>query len=177
MKKLKGYESYPGWIVLLSNLITISVLAAGFYLLYLINFWLALVFLVYALYMEASVYREGCVNCYYYGKRCGFGRGLIAKILLKKGNPKKFTEKSVSMKDFLPSMLVSIIPIIAGIYLLITGFSWFILILTVWPVFVWFVVNPKLFGELICPNCKQCSICCPVAEFFKKQAMKKKRKK
>jgi hypothetical protein len=174
-KKPKGFESFPIWIVLIYNFISLSLYAAGIYLVFLIKPWLVWVFAAYIVYIESKIYREGCRYCYYYGKLCGAGRGKLAKIFVKKGDPKKFCEKSVSFKDFIPSMLVSVIPIIAGIYLLIKGFNWFILAVTVWPLIVWFFGNPLIYGELMCPNCKQGSICCPVSKFF--MEMEKKRRK
>lgn len=176
-KQKKGFECYPLWMVLLYNIAAWSIPAAGLYLLYIIHPVLSVLLLIDVIYLESSIYREGCANCYYYGKRCVSGRGLFVKLLLKKGDPKKFTEKDVSFKDMLPSMVPSVATIIAGIYLLITSFSWLILVLTVWPVIVWFFGNPIVYGELACPNCKQAILGCPVCEMFKKQALEAEKKK
>jgi hypothetical protein len=173
---MKRFENYPIWIIILFNLVSWSVYAAGIYLLYLIRPWLSLLFLIYILYLEFKVYKEGCVNCYYYGKSCASGRGKIAKIF-KKGDPKKFCEKSVSFKDFLPSLIPSIAPVIAGIYLMIVNFNWIILVLTIWPVIVWFVGNPIVYGQLACPHCKQDKICCPVSKYFREMEKSKRKKK
>jgi hypothetical protein len=174
--KGKGYENYPIWIVLIYNFILVSIYAIGLYLTYLIHLYLFIAFIALIIYSEASVYMEGCRNCYYYGKTCGTGRGRIVKLIMKKGSPKKFCEKKVTGEDFLVHMLPSIVIVIGGIYLMIRDFSWLILLFTAWPVIVWFG-NQWLYGELLCPNCKQCAICCPVAEFFKEMEMKKKKKK
>jgi hypothetical protein len=174
-KKFKGYECYPWWTVLLTNIVSLSVYAAGAYLLYLIWPWLALIFIVFMIYLETSIYREGCVNCYYYGRVCAFGRGKIAKVFLKKGNAKKFCEKEVGFKDFIPYSIANFIPLIAGIYLLILDFRWWILAIALWPLIVLFFGNPILFGELACKNCRQAEICCPVCQFFMKREKKKKR--
>jgi hypothetical protein len=173
-KPTKGFERYPAWMVLVANAVFISVYLAGLYLVYLVWPVLALVFLVYVVYLESSVYRDGCVNCYYYGKVCAFGRGKIAKAFLRKGDPKKFTEKTVSFSDFLPSSLVNVVPLVAGIWLLLQRFDWLVAGLMVWPLIVMFLGNPVIYGELACPNCKQARVCCPVCEFFRKRAEKKK---
>lgn len=165
---IKGYEKYPIWIVLLSNLINFSVWFSGIYLVSLVNIWLGLIFFLYIVYMELKVCKVGCVNCYYYGKRCGFGKGSLSSLFFKKGDSKKFGERSFSFKDFIPSLLISIIPIIFGVYLLINKFDWFVLILTIWPVLIWFLSNPIIYGKLICPNCKQRGINCLACEYFKK---------
>ena len=166
----KAYENYPMWIVIVSNLVFLSVYFAGIYILYLVHPLLALLLFIYLVYMETAVYREGCVSCYYYGKVCAFGRGKIAKTFLKKGDPKKFLEKDVSFKDFIPHSLPSLVPLVAGIYLLIKSFNWFILILTIWPLIVMFFGNPIIYGELACQSCKQAKIGCPVCKFFMERA-------
>jgi len=175
MKKTKAYENFPIWIVLIYIFISISLYFVGFYLLYLIWSWLILPYLIYILYIEFKIYKEGCIGCYYYGKMCGGGRGKLAKLLFKKGSPNIWRNKKVSFKDFIPSLFISIIPIAAGIFLLIKDFNWLILVFAAWPIIIWFFGNPLIYGELICPNCKQAQICCPVCEYFMKKAMKKQK--
>lgn len=169
MKPTKCYENYPLWSVLIDNLVSYSVYAAGLYLLYLVQPVIALLFIPYLIYIEASIYREGCRYCCYYGSICHSGKGKIAPLFIKKGDPKKFTEKSVSFKDFIPQMLVSVAPIVAGIYLLIQSFNWIILSITLWPLIIWFLGNPIIFGTLACPHCRQAEIGCPVYEMFSKK--------
>jgi len=171
--QLKGFERYPIWVVIVFNLISWSVYLAGMYLLYLIWPLLSILLLLYFFYLEILTYKEGCSCCYYYGKLCAFGRGKIAKIFFKRKDAKKFCEKSVSFKDFLPYSLVNFITLAAGIYLLIKDFNWIILLIAIWPFIVLFFGNPLIYGELACKNCKQAQICCPVCEFFKKRAEKK----
>jgi len=174
--KGKGYENYPLWIVIFYNIILVSIYAIGLYLTYLINIYLMVTFSLLILYNEVSVYGEGCKNCYYYGKTCGAGRGRIAKLFIKKGSPKKFCERKVTWKDFIIPMLPSLLIIVVGIYLMILDFSFLILLMTAWPLIVFFFINQWLYGELLCPNCKQCAICCPVAEMFKEREMNKRKK-
>lgn len=165
-KELKRYECYPWWSVLFDNFVTLSLYAAGFYFLYLIWPWSTIIFLLYLIYLERALYKEGCAHCYYYGKICHSGRGAIAKIFCKRGDPKVFLEKTVSFKDFLPQVVPNLIVLVSGIYLLILrGFNLFILLLTVWPIVVFFL-NQVTFGQLACPHCKQAEIGCPVYEMF-----------
>jgi len=176
MKEPKVFENYPIWVVLFSNLANFSVYFAGACLLYLAWPVLLVPFLLYLIWLEVSVYKEGCVNCCYFGRICAFGRGKIAKLFFKKGDLKKFSEKSVDFKDLLPSFLPSIIPLIVGIYLLLKSFSWLILALAVWPMIVAFAGNPVIYGEIACPHCQQARIGCPVCEFFMKKTKKRKEK-
>ncbi|MGD9276634.1 MAG: hypothetical protein PVJ67_05660 [Candidatus Pacearchaeota archaeon] len=179
MKKGKPelYENYPWKNVLIYNLVTWSVYFAGLFLMFSVHLFAGVLFFVYILFIEYSVYKDGCRHCYYYGKRCVAGRGKIAPLFFKKGNPKKFCEKTLSFKDFIPSLLVAFIPMLAGIYLLIKDFSFLILGLTLWPLIVNFVGNPIVYGELACPHCRQGAKCCPACEYFKKNYEPRGKKK
>ena len=105
----------------------------------------------------------------YYGKLCAFGKGAIAAIFFEEGTPEKFCERELGFKDFIPQVLVVLIPLLVGIALLISrGFNLLILTAMIYPVFSWFAVNPFLYGKLACIQCKQGSICCPALKFFTK---------
>ena len=76
----------------------------------------------------------------------------------------------MKFKDFVPQLIVVIVPVIVGIALLISrGFHLLTLIATLYPVFNWFFINPVLYGKLACPHCKQGKKCCPALEFFGKK--------
>lgn len=167
-------ENYPCSTVLLFTFVNLSIYFCAAYLLYLAWPILVIPFVLYLLYLEVSVYQKSCVHCYYYGKVCAFGRGKLAPKFLKKGDPQKFCEKTVSFKDFIPSSLPTIIPLIAGIYLLTQSFSWFILLLTLWPPAIMFLGNPLIYGKVACRRCKQAELCCPTSEFFLKRTGKGK---
>jgi len=168
MKKI--YDKYPLWIVLIYNIAMLLVYLSGTYILFTLHWITGSLYLIFLLLLELSVYREGCKYCFYYGKRCVAGKGLIAPLFVKKGNPKKFCEREIKFKDFIPQLLVVIIPLIVGIALLISrGFNLLILIALLYPIFNWFVINPIIYGKLACPHCKQGSICCPALKFFSKK--------
>lgn len=165
----KAFESYPLSTVLIANTVSLIVSAVGVYLLWQLNIILGLLFIVYLLGLEFSVYRQGCSCCYYYGKRCAFGRGKIAPFLVKKDDPQKFCQRKVTWKNLLPVILVSLIPLIAGIVLLVRDFNWLILILLFVPLANWFLISPLLYGKLVCLHCKQGRLCCPANDFFGKK--------
>jgi hypothetical protein len=173
MKKSKRpevYESYPIWMVILINILTLAVYVAGAYIMFVLHWVTGILYLVYLVFIEFSIYREGCVHCFYYGRLCAFGRGAVAALFLKKGDPKKFCERELKWKDFVPQILVAAVPLVVGIALLISrGFDLLILIALIYPVLSWFVLNPIIYGKLACPHCKQGSICCPALKFFSKK--------
>jgi len=168
--KSKIHKKYPAHTIIIANILLLLVYLAGAYILFKLSVVTGILYVIFLIFIEFSIYREGCRYCYYYDGWCAFGKGKIAKIFFKKGNPKKFCEKQFSWKEFIPQILLVLIPIIVGIALLISrGFHVLTLIAVLYPVFNWFLVNPILYGKIACPHCKQGSICCPALEFFSKK--------
>lgn len=166
---MKIYERYPGWIVFLTNFFQYLGVLAGAYIMFVLHWITGVLFIIYVVIMELNVYREGCRYCYYYGKRCANGKGVLAKFFVKKGDPKKFCERELRWKDFAPMMLGVFIPVIVGILLLISrGFNIWILLAVIYPALNWFAINPFSYGKLSCAHCKQGAKCCPAKEFFDK---------
>ncbi len=167
--KTKIYDKYPAWIVLVVNIIMLLPIIAGAYIMFRLNWVTGIMYLAYVVFLEFTVYKEGCKHCYYYNSRCAFGKSYIARIFFKKGDGKNFTERKTSWEDLIPIMIGSLVPVIVGIALLISrGFHLLTLIATIYPVVNWFFINPILYGQLACKHCKQGSICCPALEFFSK---------
>jgi len=169
MKNPKIYDNYPLWIVILANIIMLAVYGAGAYIMFTLSLITGILYVAYLVFLELHYFKEGCTCCCYYGKLCAFGKGAIAAMFFKRGNPKKFSEKELSFKDFIPQILAILIPLVIGIALLISrGFNILILMAIIYPVFSWFVINPIYYGKLACAHCKQGSICCPALKFFTK---------
>jgi hypothetical protein len=170
MKKPKIYESYPLWMVFIITILQLLVYLAGAYIMFVLSWITGVLYIIYLIIIEVNNFREGCINCCYYGKVCAFGKGVIAAMIFKKGDPKKFLNRELTFKDFIPQVLVVLIPLVVGILLLISrGFNILILIALIYPVFSWFALNPIIYGKLACPHCKQGSICCPALKFFSKK--------
>ncbi|MCX6740677.1 MAG: hypothetical protein NTZ49_05645 [Candidatus Parcubacteria bacterium] len=112
--------------------------------------------------------KHHCVNCYYYGKYCAFGKGKLSSLLFKKGGSDKFLKKEITWKSMLPDFLISLVPLIAGVILLILNFSWLLLILIVILVILTSVGNGFIRGSLACKYCKQREIGCPAEQLFNK---------
>jgi hypothetical protein len=177
MKEPKAYDKYPISSVIIFNLVALINYGVGLYLFSQVNAILMWLYLIYLIVVEITVYREGCVSCCYYGKRCFSGRGVIAPKLFKKQDPKRFCEKEVTWKNLLPTMMTTVLPILAGGFLLIQNFSWFVVGMIAIPILTWIVGNPIIYGKLGCPHCKQGRICCPANDFFGKKVEKKGKKK
>ena len=168
MVQKKTFENYPCSIMLISNLVSFAIYLIGAYIIYQIGLvWLVL-YLLYIIWLEIRVMRKSCVNCYYYGKCCAFGKGKISSWLFKKGNPHQFIERKITWKNIIPGFLVSIIPFIAGIILLILNFNWLILILLVLLVILTSAGNGFVRSSLACKYCKQRELGCPAERLFNK---------
>lgn len=160
-------------MVLVYNLAMLLVYLTGAYIMFSLSQLTGILYMLYVLIIELQVYREGCKYCFYYGKRCVAAKGLIAPFIIKKGDPKKFCERELSFKNFIPQLLVTLVPLVVGIALLISrGFNILILLALIYPLLSWFIVNPIVYGKIACPHCKQGSICCPASDFFMKKQKK-----
>ncbi len=176
MKNPKIYDRYPLRIVALANILQLAVYVAGAYIMFKLSLITGILYVVYLLLLERSVFKEGCIHCCYYGKFCAFGKGVVAAKFFKRGDPKKFCERRLGLKDFIPQLLVVLIPLIIGVALLVSrGFDTSILIAMAYPLLSWFAINPILYGKLACLHCKQGSICCPALKFFTEKQKKNKK--
>lgn len=87
------------------------------------NLWawiiFALLYLIYCLFLEIRLLKNGCVNCNYYRKVCGFGKGLLRALFFKKGDISKFNVTDIGWKEMIPDLMVPIFPLIAGIIIIV----------------------------------------------------------
>jgi hypothetical protein len=172
-KKPQAFESYPLWILIITNVLNLAVCVAGSYIMFRLSLITGFLFIAYLVVLEFYLYREACPHCFYYGRLCAFGRGVLAALFFKRGDPKKFCERELSYKDFIPQLLVVLVPLTVGIALLVSrGFDILVLIAMTYPIFSWFALNPLIYGRLACKHCRQGSICCPALDFFIKKRKK-----
>ncbi len=162
------YERFPLWIVVLSNLVTASIYAIGAYILAGFGVIASALFLLYCLSLELRVLKRSCVNCYYYGRICGFGKGRVCALLFRKGDPKKFAEDEISWKDMLPDMMVLAFPLIGAALLLIRGFTWQLVLLLAVYLALNLAGNAVIRGSFTCKFCRQRKLGCPAEKLFSK---------
>ncbi len=93
MKENKCYENYPLKFVIGANILQIAIYLIGAYIVYLTGLVWLILYLIFILILEIRLLKISCVHCYYYNKRCAFGKGKLCAIFFKKGHPKKFIEK------------------------------------------------------------------------------------
>ena len=164
----KTYDDFPLHIVLLCNAVNISIYIVGAFIIApLGNIYIAL-YVLYCLLLETRVMVISCRDCYYYGKKCAFGKGRICSIFFKKGTPKRFLSKNITWLDILPDFLVSIVPLAIGIIRLFKSFSWVMLSLVIVLCIVAFPLTGFIRSSVSCKFCRQREIGCPALQLFAK---------
>ncbi len=167
MKASDCYENFPARIVLLSNCLVASIYASGIYIMVQCGIWWVALYVLYCAWIEIKLLRGSCVNCYYYGGICAFGKGRLCSWLFKKGDSEKFAQSQIRWLDLVPDFLVSIIPLIAGIVLLAMAFNWVVLALLVALVVLSSAGNAFIRGSYACKFCKQRELGCPAEKLFR----------
>jgi hypothetical protein len=168
MGQPKTFENYPCWIIIVSNLVSIAIYLIGAYIIYQLGVVWFLFYLIYIFGLEIRLMKRSCVKCYYYGKFCAFGKGKLSSLFFKKEISRRFIKDKITWKDILPDFLASIIPIIAGLVLLILNFNWLILSSIAALVILTSVGNGFVRSSLACKFCKQREIGCPAEQLFNK---------
>jgi hypothetical protein len=166
------YDKFPGRIVLLSNLLTVSIYGIGVYLMAGPGVWALVAYIVYCGWIEIRLLRHGCMDCYYYGKTCAFGRGRLCALLFRQGDPQRFARTQISWLDLLPDFAVSLLPAAVAVIQLVTDFRWVTLVLLTILLMLTFWGNAVVRGTFACPHCRQRQIGCPAERLFNKSSQK-----
>ncbi len=168
MQEPGNFEKYPISIVIGSNLVSLLTYGIGIYILYQISIFLAIGYVIFILLLEYRLWSSHCVNCYYYGKTCAFGKGRLSALFFPKGPIEQFNQKKMTWVDIIPDFLVFLIPFVAGVVLLYQDFTWIILILIIALFLLSFLGNALVRGGLACKYCMQRGIGCPAEKLFNK---------
>jgi len=168
MLTTKTHDNFPIWIVILSNLVSILIYSLGFFLTLRLGWIAAVLYLVFILAFEYRLISKHCVNCYYWGKTCGFGKGRISSLFFQKGDPSKFCDKKMTWKDMIPDLLVTLIPLVIGIVFLIIKFNFLLLTAAILLIVLTTMGNSFIRGTLTCKFCKQRELGCPAEKLFSK---------
>jgi hypothetical protein len=167
MEITKTHENYPARLIILSNLVSFLIYVSGFLITLRAGWIAAALFLVFILALEYRLISRHCINCYYWGKSCGFGKGRISAVFFKRGDPKKFCAKKMTWKDMIPDLAVSLVPLLISIVLMIIRFDIFLLIAAIALILLSTAGNGFIRGKLTCRYCKQRELGCPADELFK----------
>jgi hypothetical protein len=163
------FEKYPVTTVIASNLVSVLLWVIGAFILSRIHLFWAALYVIFVLALEYRLMSGHCTGCYYYGKTCAFGKGRLSALLFQRGSPDAFVQLKISWKDIVPDFLVFLVPVIAGIVLLVQQFSWTILLLVIILLLLGFAGNAFVRGQLACRFCKQREVGCPAEQLFEKR--------
>ncbi len=169
MDDSKIYQNFPIRIVILCNLLPFLIYAIGAAILAGFSMWVSLGYLLFCLWLEYRVLKYSCVNCYYYGKVCGSGKGKLCSLLFNPGDPQAFAQKEISWTEVIPDFLVSLIPLVGGVILLILNFNWFTVVLLILLLALTFGGNAVIRGAFMCKHCRQRELGCPAEKLFRKE--------
>ncbi|MCK5218141.1 hypothetical protein KAR10_01385 [bacterium] len=167
MKK-QIFVNYPAWVVLAANLLSAIIYILGAAIISQIGLWAMLVYLAFCLFLEFKLMATGCVHCYYFGRLCFSGKGVVSSWFFKPGDPKKFSQRKISWLTLLPDMLVVFIPVAIGIFFMLREFKWCMLMLVVGLLIAAFPGQGFIRGALACCHCQQRELGCPAEKLFKK---------
>jgi len=168
MEITKTHDNFPIWIVILSNLVSILIYSSGFIITFRLGWIAAVLYLIFLLAFEYRLISNHCVNCYYWGMTCGFGKGRLSALFFKRGDPVKFCNHEMSWKDMIPDLLVSLVPFIIGIVLMIIKFDFTLLFAAIILIVLTTIGNGFIRGKLTCRYCKQRELGCPAEKLFSK---------
>ena len=157
MPEPSGYDNYPVSTVIVSNALSLLIYCTGLFLVYQFGLIPAVLFALYLMVLEIRVISSHCVDCWYYGKTCAFGKGKISALFFKKGSPERFCHAVMTWTDMLPDLLV-------------TQFSWTILGFIIALVLLGFCGNGFVRGNLACRFCRQREMGCPAEQLFAKKS-------
>jgi hypothetical protein len=166
---MKTYDNFPLHIVILSNSVSLLIYLSGIIITYSLSWIAAILYLFFILALEYRLLSKHCINCYYWGKICGFGKGRLSSMLFKRGNPSKFCENSLTWKDMIPDLLVFLIPLLISIVIMIMKFNLLLLFVTIILIALITFGNGFIRDNLTCKFCKQREIGCPAEQLFSKK--------
>ncbi len=168
METIRTFENFPIRLIAVAVLVNVSIYAAGAFILAGFGSVMTALYIIYCLGNEVHIMKMSCVDCYYYGKWCALGRGKIAPLFFKRGDPQRFNKKSISWKELVPDILVSAFPLVGGIVLLMKDFSWQTVVALALLMALTFWGNYLVRSRIACTFCRQREIGCPAEQFFNK---------
>jgi hypothetical protein len=166
MEPQTTYDHYPARIVLPIILFSIVMYIFGAIILARLHITAAALYLAYCVAIEVNIMNRSCRPCYYYGKRCAFGKGALSARLFSQQDLKIFSQREASIATIIPDFLVVILPVVGGLVSLIFAFSWFVLAAVLVFLFIFLAGTATIRGSVACKFCKQRELGCPAAELF-----------
>lgn len=164
------YENFPPWMVASTLLVQLAVYALGGFIILRLGAVFLAIYLAFILVLEYRLVRHHCVDCYYYGRTCCFGRGRLCAALFRKGDPEAFMKREIRWTDILPDFLVSLVPLVLGVILLVFRFDAILLAVMVALAVLAFPAQGFIRGAWSCRFCRQRELGCPAEKLFARKS-------
>ena len=155
----EGLEEYPWSVVICENLFFVAWIVMGTILCWKMSLILGVIYLAFSTTMILVVMRKLlCTRCYYYGKRCHVGWGIISAALFAKGDIIEFAS---CIGSKIPPILfgsLALIPFVISVFSIIrnpsinTGLMIAALVLSV-------VYSSVVLRKKSCSMCKMKFMC------------------
>ena len=157
------YESYPKRFNCVSLGIALLSYAIGAAIFYLIEPLLGFGYMLLCMLSLLAGVMYRCRFCYYYGKRCPSGLGILSKRLFKKGDPQGFWDSKNLMPAAVMDFGTLLLAVLGGVALCIIKFSPLSVALLAAYIFVAIVLGFTV-KKVFCAHCEQGRLGCPAYE-------------
>jgi hypothetical protein len=143
----------PLWLVLLDNIPTLLLFILGVMIIYRLSPVFAILFGAYTLFSVVWFWGKICPYCHHYGTyACPCGYGAISPRFFGKKESKSF--KKVFRHNLIIVFPNWFVPFGVALYLLLTHYSAYILVLTIIFSVIGFIIIPLISKEVGCKNCE-----------------------
>jgi hypothetical protein len=166
-KALPVFESYPAWMVVLSVGLNLSIYTLGSLIVARLGWVHLAAYVLFLAALEVNLLARSCVHCAYYGRVCFSGKGKVAAWLFRRGDPSTFARREVTWWALLPDLLVTLIPLAAGLVQLIRDLDWIVLLPMAGLVALAFPGTGLVRSRLACCHCRQRELGCPAEQLFR----------
>lgn len=170
-----GLENFPRWMVATTLLVSLAVYLLGAFILLQIGAIFVVIYAACILALEYRLLRHSCVNCYYYDRLCCFGKGKLAAVFFRKGDPGTFCKREIRWTDILPDFLIPLVPLLLGISLLVIRFDTLLLAAVVALAVLAFPAQGFIRGTWSCRFCRQRQLGCPAERLFARKGREESR--
>ncbi len=160
------YEQHPLGVVVAANAVALATYAAALAILARLAMPLAVLGILYCVWLEYRVLAGSCAGCYYYGRRCAFGKGKLAPRIVERADAAAFASRTATWSDLAPELALTLFPLLSGIALLAARFDWTLAGLLAALVLLSTAGNAMIRGRFACRHCKQREIGCPAQKLF-----------
>lgn len=155
----EGLEKYPIWSAIVSNLAMLLWIESGTFAFWMLHPVAGAIFGVLGvlgvyIYLRWAV----CRHCWYYGKRCSTGWGIISAGLFSKGDEARFTDKSLLAHIFSVYGFLMVAPLVILVVMMIRSFA-MIHLYTLIAMVLFSMLSGFILRRPSCAKCKQRTIC------------------